>query len=78
MEKTLFIIGMLLCVFSLHAQDMKTLFIAMPDSIAPLLTKVNREDCVDFLASNMKAEVKNRFGLTIICFCRPREVVLWK
>ena len=27
-----------------------------------LLTKVNREDCVDFLASNMKAEVKNRFG----------------
>ena len=62
MKKTLFIIGMLLCVFSLHAQDMKTLFIAMPDSIAPLLTKVNREDCVDFLASNMKAEVKNRFG----------------
>lgn len=33
-------------------------FIAMPDSVAPLLTKVNREDCVDFLASNMKAEVK--------------------
>lgn len=53
---------MLLCVLSLHAQDMKTLFIAMPDSMAPLLTKVNREDCVDFLASNMKAEVKNRFG----------------
>ena len=62
LKKSLFIIGMLLCVFSLHAQDMKTLFIAMPDSIAPLLTKVNREDCVDFLASNMKAEVKNRFG----------------
>ncbi|MDE5677007.1 DUF3256 family protein [Phocaeicola sp.] len=62
MKKTLFIIGMLLGVFSLHAQDMKTLFIAMPDSVAPLLTKVNREDCVDFLASNMKAEVKNRFG----------------
>ena len=53
---------MLLCGLSLYAQDMKTLFIAMPDSVAPLLTKVNREDCVDFLASNMKAEVKNRFG----------------
>lgn len=46
----------------MHARDMKSLFIAMPDSVAPLLTKVNREDCVDFLASNMKAEVKNRFG----------------
>lgn len=55
-------IGVLLCALSLHAQDMKTLFIAMPDSVAPLLTKVNREDCIDFLASNMKAEVKNRFG----------------
>jgi hypothetical protein len=51
MKKTLFVIGMLLCGLSLYAQDMKTLFIAMPDSVAPLLTKVNREDCVDFLAS---------------------------
>lgn len=62
MKKTLFIIGMLMCAVSLHAQDMKTLFVAMPDSVIPLLTKVNREDFIDFLASNMKAEVKNRFG----------------
>ena len=40
---------------------MKTVFVAMPDSLTPLLTKVNKEDCIDFLASNMKAEVKNRF-----------------
>lgn len=51
-----------MCALSVPAQDMKTLFVAMPDSVIPLLTKVNREDCVDFLASNMKAEVKNRFG----------------
>lgn len=44
------------------AQDMKTVFVSMPDSITPLLTKVNKEDCIDFLASNMKAEVRNRFG----------------
>ena len=49
---------------SVFAQDMKTVFIAMPDSITPLLTKVNKEDCVDFLDSNMKAEVKNRFDGT--------------
>ena len=60
-------IWMLLCIFgtmSACAQNMKSVFISMPDSIAPLLTKVNKEDCVDFLAYDMKAEVKNRFGRT--------------
>lgn len=50
------------CVMSVVAQDVKTVFVAMPDSVTPLLTKVNREDCIDFLDSNMKAVVKNRFG----------------
>ena len=52
----------MVCVMSVVAQDMKTVFVAMPDSVTPLLTKVNREDCIDFLDSNMKAVVKNRFG----------------
>ena len=43
---------------------MKSLFIALPDSLSPLLTEVNRADFGDFLASNMKAQVKNRFGNT--------------
>lgn len=50
-----------LCTVTVSAQDMKSVFVNMPDSIAPLLTKINREDCVDFLASDMKAQVKNRF-----------------
>ena len=50
------------CVMSVMAQDMKSIFIAMPDSVAPLLSKVNKEDCIDFLASDMKAVAKNRFG----------------
>lgn len=49
------------CVTALVAQDMKSLFVSMPDSLAPLLTKVNREDCIDFLDSDMKAVVRNRF-----------------
>ena len=49
---------------SMAAQDMKSVFVSMPDSITPLLTKVNKEDCVDFLDSNMKAEVSTRFGGT--------------
>lgn len=43
------------------AQDMKTMFINMPDSLSPLFTKVNRADFADFLESNMKAQVKNKF-----------------
>ncbi|WP_294627457.1 DUF3256 family protein [uncultured Bacteroides sp.] len=47
---------------ALGAQEAKTLFINMPDSLSPLLTKVNRADCIDFLESKMKARVENRFG----------------
>ena len=43
------------------AQDMKSVFLTMPDFMTPLLTKVNKEDFIDFLASDMKAEVRNRF-----------------
>ena len=64
MKKILFVVRVLLCCLSIQAQDMKSLFIALPDSLSPMLTKVNREDFGDFLASNMKAEVKNRFGNT--------------
>lgn len=67
MKKTLFILSMWACTLALQAQDLRTLFTAMPDSLAPLLTKVNREDFIDFIDSHMKAEVKNRFG-------RPSEL----
>ena len=60
--KKILLILLAFCALSVKAQDMKSVFIAMPDSIAPLLTQVNKEDCIDFLDSNMKAEVTNRFG----------------
>lgn len=47
---------------SLSAQNINSLFVAMPDSLSPLLTKVNRQDFADFLSSGMKAVVKNKFG----------------
>lgn len=52
------------CAVALQAQNMKSLFVALPDSLSPLLTEVNRADFGDFLESGMKAEVKNRFGKT--------------
>ena len=46
----------------LHAQEAKTYFKNMPDSICPLLSAVNRADFIAFLESKMKAEVTNSFG----------------
>ena len=62
MQRILLIVLTFFCALSAAAQDMKSVFIAMPDSITPLLTQVNKEDCIDFLDSDMKAEVTNRFG----------------
>lgn len=60
--KRLVVILLLLPVFFVQAQDAKTCFVQMPDSLLPLLTAVNRADCIDFLESEMKAEVTNVFG----------------
>ena len=64
MQRILLIVLTFFCAMPMVAQDMKSVFIAMPDSIVPLLTQVNKEDCVDFLDSIMKAEVTTRFGGT--------------
>lgn len=48
-------------ITQVSAQDAKSYFIAMPDSLT-LLSSVNRADCIDFMESNMKAEVTNRLG----------------
>lgn len=40
----------------------KSLFLAIPDSLCPLLTANNRADCIDFLESRMTAQVENRLG----------------
>ena len=61
MKKVVLLSFLLFCVNSfLSAQSMRTLFVQMPDSIMPFLTKNNREDCVDFIDANMLARVTNR------------------
>jgi hypothetical protein len=63
MKKYTFLLLALLGLASANAQpSAKSLFLAMPDSFTPLLTTVNRADCIDFLESQMKARVKNRMG----------------
>ena len=55
-----------ICLLTLHievgAQTARQCFLQLPDSLCPLLTEVNRADCIDFLESHMKAQVTNRFG----------------
>lgn len=58
----LLLIGGLFSVGTIKAQEAKTVFVQMPDSLSPLLTAVNRADCIDFLESKMRAQVDNRFG----------------
>ena len=41
---------------------LRTLFAEMPDSIIPYLTRNDRLDLMDFMDSNMKAEVSNSLG----------------
>lgn len=60
MKKIVLLCFFMASVITLHGQDAKSLFINMPDSLCPLLTKVNREDFADFLESKMKAQVKNK------------------
>lgn len=62
MKKLLFLILLFTVSFGLSAQNMRTLFVEMPDSLLPLLSKINREDCVDFLDANMRARVTNVLG----------------
>ena len=62
MQKIKLLLWCLCCTVSVFSQNMKSVFVSMPDSIAPLFTKVNKEDCIDFLDSGMKAVVTNRFA----------------
>lgn len=64
MKKIFLLFSFILCTGLLQAQDAKSLFKKMPDSVLPLLTEVNRADFMDFLDSNMKAEVKNKMDGT--------------
>jgi len=41
---------------------MRDVFKLLPDTIAPYLSQNNRLDCIDFIDSNMKAEVHNSLG----------------
>ena len=56
---------LLICVAAsgpAHAEDLRTLFINMPDSVMPALTRSDRMDFLDFMDSGMKARAVNKLG----------------
>jgi hypothetical protein len=68
MKIRLLVLGLWLSAFTSQASgqnlQIRDVFKQMPDSLMPYLTQNNRLDFLDFLDSNMKAEVRNRFGGT--------------
>ncbi len=53
-----------LAIVQASAQDLKIrdVFKQVPDSLMPYLSQNNRLDFIDFMDSNMKAEVRNQLG----------------
>ena len=49
-------------VWAADTLTVRQLFIEMPDTVVPYLTRNNRLDFIDFMDSNMKAEVTNLLG----------------
>ncbi len=64
MRKTIAIFSLLALAgsASLHAQDLRKYFVSMPDSVSPLVTKIDREDFLDYMDSNMRASLTNRMN----------------
>ena len=61
--KSSILVILLFLTCAVEAQvKMRDVISQMPDTLAPALSKNNRLDCIDFLASNMKAEVNNMLG----------------
>ena len=62
MKRFVTIMILALAVTAVRAEDLRTLFIGMPDSIMPALTRSDRMDFLDYMDSGMKAKVRNKLG----------------
>ncbi len=60
MRKAFIAISLLFTLGSSAQITMSQVFKTMPESIVPYLSENNRLDLIDFVSSNMKAEVNNR------------------
>ena len=62
-KRIIYLIFGLWCSLAVQAQvSVREVFVTMPDSIFPMLTKNNRLDMPDFIDAKMRAEVSNLLG----------------
>lgn len=59
MKRYIYILILCMCALSIKAQDMKVVFIAMPDSFIPQLESAWRKDLVDLYETSKEARLKN-------------------
>lgn len=59
MKRYIYLLILGVCVLGMKAQDMKALFIAMPDQYIPQLESAWRKDLVDLYESGKEARLKN-------------------
>lgn len=64
MKKTLLILFIGVNALLANAQNMRDIWINMPDSIVPYLNKSLRTELADYVGMNMKSEVRNLIGDT--------------
>ncbi|MCR5076936.1 MAG: DUF3256 family protein [Prevotella sp.] len=64
MKKAVVLVCFLACWLGVSAQDMRQIWIDMPDSIVPYLNKSLRTELADYANMKVKAEVKNLLGDT--------------
>ena len=62
MKRFAVIVMLALAVKTAGAVDLRALFIDMPDSVMPALTRSDRMDFLDYMDSGMKARVSNKLG----------------
>ena len=62
MKRIVTVIILALMATAGKATDLRTLFISMPDSITPTLTKSDRMDFLDYMDSGMKASARTKLG----------------
>ena len=56
----------MLAVFCISAQSLREIWIEMPDSIIPYLTKSQRTELVDYIKMNVTPVVKNTFWVILL------------
>ncbi|MDR1623525.1 MAG: DUF3256 family protein [Tannerellaceae bacterium] len=59
MRRYVYVLILCVCVLGVKAQDMKAVFIAMPDRYIPQLESAWRKDLVDLYGSGKEARLKN-------------------